>query len=159
MDLRDKGRQARRLLLASDGVSALEFALVAPFLALLVIGIVDFGIALWRQTEVGGAANAGAEYAAIHGWNQSAIASAVKSATGFAAISASPAPSEVCGCPDPNAGIVQQGTPPCTLICSDGSSAGTYAIVSAQAQYATVLPYPGIADPLTLSASAIARLK
>lgn len=157
---RRRGRSGlARLTRATNGVSVLEFALVAPFLTVLLMGLLDFGMAFWHQIEVGSAAGAGAEYAAIHGWNQNAIANAVTSATSFAAVSASPAPSEVCGCAEPGTGIVQQGAPPCTMNCPDGSAAGTYAIVSAQAQYRTVLPYPGLADPLTLSAAAIARLK
>ncbi len=60
-----------RLLAATGGASAIEFALVATFLVLpLTIGIYDFGTALYRWMEVGNAARAGASYINVNGYSK-----------------------------------------------------------------------------------------
>ena len=150
---------SRPLCRAVDGVSAIEFAFVAPMLALLLIGLIDFGVGLWDQMQVSNAAAAGAEYAFIHGWNGTAISDAVSAATNLASIVASPQPEEACGCPNVTSGITETGIPPCSGTCPDGSPIGTYALVSAEASYSLILPFPGVSGPMTLSSSAVARLK
>ncbi len=59
---RPQHRGARR---ASIGQSAVEFALVAPLLFLLLFGIVDFGRAMFYQNEVTNAAREGARIAIL----------------------------------------------------------------------------------------------
>ena len=49
------------------GSSAVEFALVAPILFGLMLGIVDFGRLLWLSSSVEHAATAGARYAGVRG--------------------------------------------------------------------------------------------
>ena len=107
-------QSARRawFLAGVDGVSTIEFAVTASMLATLAIGMLDFGMGLWQQMEVGNAARAGAEYASKYGLNTSAIQSAVTCATSLSAISASPAPAEQCGCPDASSGVTLSGSPP-----------------------------------------------
>ncbi len=46
-----------------------------------------------------------------------------------------------------------------TVTCPSGSPPGVYASVSAQLQYQTVLPYPGLPSPLTLTGQAYRRIK
>lgn len=152
----------KRLAAAADGTSVIEFAFIAPAIAILIIGLSDFGLALWNQMQVTNAADAGAQYAAIAGWQSSGIQAAVTSATSYSAITAVPAPYEMCGCPDPNnpaAGTQNVGAPPCTQICGDESAAGTYVVVSAQAPYSTILPWPGITSPMNLTSVAYVRIK
>jgi Flp pilus assembly protein TadG len=148
-----------RLLRGNEGVSALEFGLLAPILAILIIGIVDFGVAIWQDMQVANAAEAGAAYASVNGWNATAsqIETAVTSATSLSTITAAPAPWVMsCGCPNANStGITEVA---CGTTCADGSQAGHYWVVNAQASYAMFLSYPGIGNPMTLSATAYARL-
>lgn len=147
----------RRLPWAREGVTTIEFALVAPILALLIVGILDFGIGLWRQMQVATAAQAGAAYASTNGWNATAtgIANAVTGATGLGSITATPAPAWACGCPNATSGIAWVA---CGSTCPDGSQSAHYVTIGAQAAYSTILPYPGLANPLTLSAASFARL-
>lgn len=59
----------RRLALlgaAHSGVAAIEFALVAMALLLIVAGTVDLGMQIYVQEELGSALAAGAEYAAVN---------------------------------------------------------------------------------------------
>ena len=47
----------------SAGNAAIEMAVIAPVLVLLLVGIADFGMAVYRKMQVQHAAQAGAEYA------------------------------------------------------------------------------------------------
>ena len=151
-------RYLARLAAARQGVSTIEFAVVAPVIALLVIGMIDFGMGLWEEMQVSNAAQAGAAYASINSWNAtvSQIETAVTSATSLSGLSPSPAPSTVCGCPTSTGSALTQVT--CGTTCADGSVAGHYWIINAEASYSTILPYPGLSNPMTLSATTYARL-
>ena len=148
-----------RLLAAVEGVSTIEFALIGSMLVTLTVGMLDFGMALWQQMEVGNAARAGAEYAAVHGWGTdgSGIQTAATGATSLGSITASP--SQVCGCPDASSGVTLTGqSPPCTTPCSNGGSLSAYIRVSTQASYALIVPFPGISSPISLTATAVSRM-
>jgi Flp pilus assembly protein TadG len=146
---------AQRLLRAAGGASAVELGLVATPLVVLVIGVADFGIAVYQKMEVQLAAQAGAEYAGRHAWDVTAIKTAVTSATSLSSISASPPPSQSCGCPSGTSITAAS----CGTNCASGQQAGVYGYVSATAQYSMMFPYPGVANPMTLSAKATVRLQ
>jgi Flp pilus assembly protein TadG len=150
-------RALSRFAGGADGVRgalSIEFAVIAPTLVLMLIGVLDLGMGIYRKMQVQNAAQAGAAYAVLHGFTSSSIESAVTSATSFG-VSASPAPSEFCGCA--SSGGVTAAT--CGSTCSGGSSPGTYVTVSAQGTYTTLLPYPGIPNSYTLSAQSTVRLQ
>jgi Flp pilus assembly protein TadG len=136
------------------GAAIVEFALIVPLLILLMVGLFDLGFAAYQSMQVHAAAEAGAQYAVRHTWDPTAIATAVTRATGSAGITATPAPSQVCGCPD---GGIFTPEPSCNT-CPSGSPAGVYASVSAQLSYSPVLPYPGLPNPLVLAGQAYRRL-
>jgi Flp pilus assembly protein TadG len=142
--------------LDEEGTAAIEFGLIATFLSLLLLGMVDFGMGYWEQVQVGNAARAGAQYAIFNGWNSSGITTAVTSATSLRSISATPAPSQSCGCPSASAGITAAT---CGSSCTSGGNAGTYVTVHAQASYSSIFPISGITNPLTLSASTTVRMQ
>src|SRR5262249_31448187 len=101
------------------------------------------------------AAQAGAQYAMAHGWNASAIQSAVTGATALA-VTATPAPSKMCGCPSDDAG----GAPAsCNSACPSGGAAGAYVPGGAPPTSAPLLPYPAMGSSVTLSAQATARIQ
>jgi Flp pilus assembly protein TadG len=149
------GRGFWQLFVDKKGTAAIEFGMVAVFLSFLLLGLIDFGMGYWEQMQVGNAARAGGDYATIKGWDQSGIASAVTSATGLSSITATPAPTQSCGCPSVSAGITTEN---CGSSCAGGDIAGTYVTVNAKASYSTIFTYPGIANPLTLTASMIVRI-
>src|SRR5215469_2679059 len=80
------------------GLSAIEFALVAPFLCTFILGVVDLGMGFQSQMAVTQAAQAGTYYAMLNGYNASAIQTVVASASGTSGIT-SPTSSSTCGCP------------------------------------------------------------
>jgi Flp pilus assembly protein TadG len=149
-----KGRGFAQLSFDKKGTAAIEFGMVSVFLCFLFLGLIDFGMGYWEQMQVGNAARAGKEYATINGWNQSGIMTAVTSATGLRSITAAPSPTQSCGCPSVSVGIT---TATCGSSCAGGSTAGTYVTVNARASYSTIFTYPGIANPITLTASTTVR--
>lgn len=67
------------------GAVAVEFAYLAPILIMLLFGIVQFGLAMWRVSVVESAAREGARIAAL-GASEAEVTSRVQAAaTGFAA--------------------------------------------------------------------------
>ena len=140
---------------AVAGVAAVEFALAATVLVIVLTPVVDLGMAFYQQMQVQDAAQAGAQYAAAKGWNSSGIQNAVTSASTNMTISASPAPSESCGCPNGTSVV----TATCNSSCTNGQTAGTYVTVNAQASYTPILPYSFFGSSTTLAATSTVRIK
>jgi Flp pilus assembly protein TadG len=147
------GRMAA-LLRAPEGNAVMEFGLVAPILGAVLVPVIDIGMGFYQNMQVQDAAQAGAQYAMAHGWNSTAIETAVTGATTLS-INASPAPALSCGCPS-GASVVSAA---CSSTCADGQAAGTYVTVRAQAVYKTLVPYPAIGSSVTLSATSTARIQ
>jgi Flp pilus assembly protein TadG len=145
----------RALLPDIRGNAAVEFALVAPVLGAALVAMIDLGIGFYENMEVENAAQAGAEYAVTQGWNAAAVSNAVTASGTLAAISATPAPTQSCGC----ANGTTVAAAACGSVCPNGAGAGTYVTVNAQAQYSSIFNYPFVASPMTLSSQAIVRLQ
>jgi Flp pilus assembly protein TadG len=139
-------------------VAVVEFALIAPVLIMLAIGLADYGFAIWTKLQVKSAARAGAAYAVLYGWNNGLNTAKIQSAvTGATALSvaASPAPTASCGCLDATTGLTAAT---CGALCSGNSdTAGTYVTVSAQATFRSLLSYPGFVFPAAITATEITR--
>lgn len=156
--LRLTGSWLRKLLRAEGGVSAVEFAIAAPILMALLVPVVDLGLAYSEQIQVQQAAQAGAQYASFHPWNSNSpttIANAVTAASTLSGITATPAPSQVCGCP--NGSTITSAT--CNSTCTNGESAGYYVVVNAQLPYTPQLPYSVLGNSVTLTAQATVRIR
>jgi len=104
---------------------------------------------------VNDAAQAGADYALSHGWNSSAIQTAVNNATNLTGVSASPAPSQFCGCPSGTA--VTSAT--CGSTCANGQAVGTYVAVSAQRTFRPLVPYSGFGSSVVLKGTSTVRIQ
>jgi Flp pilus assembly protein TadG len=137
------------------GNAALEMALVAPMLVLMMIGVADFGMAVFLKMQVQQAAQAGAEYAIVHGFDAAAITTAATSAVPVSGITATPAPAQSCGCPS---GTTMTAAT-CGTNCANGLGAGTYVTVSTQGTYATMLAYPGMPASFAFTAASIVRVQ
>lgn len=139
-----------------SGIAAIEFAMVAPTLVILFICTADLSLGIYRKMQVQNAAQSGAAYAMLYGFAPNSISSAVTNATGSSAVNASPQPSEFCGCPSASSGVTSIS---CSSTCPNGSTAGTYVTVSAQATYETILPYPLVPNSFTFNAQSTVRLQ
>jgi Flp pilus assembly protein TadG len=143
------------------GVSAVEFAILAPVLVALPVPIVDIGLGLYTQMELQNAAQAGAQYALLHpsafpspAQIQAAAVAAVPSLTLTASSS------QACGCP----GTGPAGAPAvtfgsCGTACSTGQPPGTFITVTAQTTYVPMMSYPALGNSVALSAHSVARIQ
>ncbi len=136
------------------GTAAIEFALAAPLFVILLLGVVDVGFAAYQAMQVQDAAEAGALYAAINGWNPTGIEAAVVNATGASGMTA-PAPTEFCGCPS-TTGVT---TVACTATCAGGAKPGVYVQINAALPHTNILSYPGLPLPATLTGQSTIRLQ
>lgn len=136
------------------GTAAIEFAFVAILLSALLIPAADFGRAIYRGVQVQNGAQAGAQYAIVHGFSSTGISAAAKAATTFTTVTV-PAPAQFCGCPS-TTGITTQT---CGSTCSSGLTAGTYVRVSAQTTLTPVFTYPSVPAQISLGATSTVRIK
>lgn len=152
------GRSLRRFVSGesnADGSSAIEFSIVAPLFIAATVCAVDIGMVSYRKLQVQSAAQAGAQYAARNGYNADNISNAITNATSYSGISASPAPTQFCGCASAS-GISAAA---CGSQCPDATPAGTYVTASAQSTYTTFLPYPMIQNSYALNAQSTVRIQ
>jgi Flp pilus assembly protein TadG len=141
--------------LGHRGVAAVELALLAPILALMLAGAVDLGMGLYTALEVRNAAEAGGQYVALKGFDATAAANAVTNATLLSGVTATPAPAQMCGCPTAT-GIT---TIACSSSCPDGTSPGTYAKIYASNNYTPPIAFPGLDGPYSLQSHTMVRLQ
>jgi Flp pilus assembly protein TadG len=139
----------------TEGVAAIELGLIAPVLAVALIGTVDLGIGVYRKMQVQNAAQTGAEYALAHGFTVNGIKNAVTKATSFAAVKATPDPVQSCGCPSAS-GVTAAA---CGSTCSGGAQAGTYVTVSAQGTYTPLISCPWLQSSYDFTAQSTVRLQ
>ena len=143
------GHEGRR------GLAAIEFALFGPLIAMMFVCTADLGFALYHTLQVEAAAEAGAQYAAVNGFNATGISNAVAASTASITINASPAPTESCGCPAAT-GVTAAV---CGSTCPDGNTAGTYVTETASNTYTTIIPYPTLPATFPLSSTAMVRIQ
>jgi len=152
-------RFAKRRLkhLGDRGSVAIESALVVPVLLMLVAITVELGLGMYESMQVSNAVSAGTLYATKNGYDVPGITTAVTGATGTPGITATPAPTQVCGCPGTSGiAVVACGSP---TLCPDGSPAGQYVRINASITHQKVLPGLGLPVPTTLTARSIVRLQ
>jgi len=137
------------------GAAAVEFAILSTLLVLMMVAVIDLGMGLYRGIQVRNAAQAGAAYAMAKGYNAGSITSAIQNATSFSQVSASPGPTQFCGCPT-STGIT---TATCGAVCAGGSTAGTYVTASATGNYTTLLHYPLFPNTFNYAIQATVRIQ
>jgi Flp pilus assembly protein TadG len=136
------------------GVAAVELALTSPVLIVMMVAVVDLGLATYASMQVYSAAYAGGHYAILHGYDATKITNAALSATSYPGLSATPAPTKSCGCPSTD-GITSAA---CGTTCVSGDPVGTYVTVSVQATHNTLFPYPMIPSSYTFATKSTVRI-
>lgn len=152
--VRGAGRAAasvRRLVREEHGVSAVEFALLAPILFFAAAATLDLGLALYERMTMDRLLRGGAQ-AAMSDPGANAVRAVVE-----ASAEADFAPGaeftltvdRYCACPiDTSLAVV------CTNICGDGSAAGIFYRLEADREY------PGMVLPaMSLEAEAKVRIR
>ncbi len=147
--LRRKGR------LGEAGVAGVELALATPILALLMTGGFDFGRAIYEQNRLEAAAQAGVQYAteSSSNWTSStSIIAAARADAGDATNSLTVTTGQ-CTCPT--------GASLCsaTATCTGSTYSGTYVKVSVSETFSTLVNYPFVTSPFTLSSQSVVRVQ
>jgi Flp pilus assembly protein TadG len=144
----------RNLARDERGLAAVEFALVAPVLILLLAGVVD-GTRLISQTmQVKAAAQAGVDVARSKGWDAAKIGETVNAAV-TPSITASPAPALTLAC-------VSDGNivPSLAASCGQGLGApGRFVTVSAHQDFKPLMPWPGVTPLVNVDSKATVRIQ
>jgi Flp pilus assembly protein TadG len=160
---------ARRWGRDRSGSAAVEFGLIMPMLAGILLPMADLGIGAYDKMRVQDAAAAGAQYALEHGFTSSAITTAVQDATSLGSnVTLSTTPAQACYCISSGALVPPPGdttapAPPCSSgACSDSSTPGTFVTVNTTYTYSPMVSFtvPGLSIPssITLTGSATVRI-
>jgi Flp pilus assembly protein TadG len=135
----------------SRGQSAVELALVAPFVVLVLVIAADFSRVFYMSIEAANAARAGVQYGAQSTTKASDTAgmqqAALNDAANLSGLTATA--SNFCECPPSTSHVT----------CSSTSCSGMemYVQVNTSAQFQTLVHYPGVPTTVTLNESALMR--
>jgi Flp pilus assembly protein TadG len=147
----------RSLVRKENGTSAVEFALVAPILILLFMGIVEFGRYAYYAILASHAARAAASWGAQNGTTAKSISgmTAVAFADGGSLSNWTTTPGGISANPmcSVNGGALQA----CTGSINPANTI-YYVQVSVTGQFNTLIRYPGIPNPVTVSGSSTIRV-
>lgn len=155
-------RRLRELHRSDDGTSLVEFAIVVPMIALLLVGLIETGRFLSYGIRLGNAAHAGAQYGSAgeqQTFDPPGIAAAACGDATFTCTTATPKPGKTAA---PDTMLVTSSVS-CTY--SDGSSDSACPIksgvtrnmfvqVSTSGTFRPLLKYPIFPNSVPMSASA-----
>lgn len=144
----------KRLLKSEAGTSLIEFAMVAPLLVLLFVGIVDIGRSMYFGILAANAARAGASYGSQSDQTAQDTTGMQNAATTDAAGVTWTAPTAKPLC------SVSGGTPaPCTF-SSSGPPVNTvyYVEVIVNGSFNTLIHYPGFPTSIPVSGTSVMRV-
>ncbi len=147
-------RGLRRLRRCRRGTSSVELALVLPFLALLVVAMVDYGTVINYKMQLANSVRAGTQYATVRkpvqqdltDIRQAVLSTAPTDETGTRVL----ATTFFCECPNGTAIA-------CEDECGTGER-GSYVSIILTQDYPLILTYPGLGNPVSLSSEAVIRL-
>lgn len=146
-------RRWRRLMACDRGISAVEFALTAPFLMALMLGLMDFGSAGIHKMQMANSVRAGLQYAMVRRpveGDLSAIEAAVDNAAPAASGPRTRTVALYCQCPDGTATT-------CSATCATGDRSSYVSIVM-QEQYQMILGLPFADNQITMRAEGAVQL-
>ena len=134
-----------------SGNAAVEFALIAPVAMLMLVGVTDYGMAVYDRMQLSSAVRAGIQYAMHHSANPATIEQVVMSALTIDHAAVTVTAAQVCECPGGAA-------TDCDGACPDGARR-TFIRIDAVQQHDALFDYPGISNPTTLQAQAFVRIQ
>jgi Flp pilus assembly protein TadG len=118
----------QRFAAADKGAAMVEFALVAPFLAALIVGVAQYGGMLIAYQKMHNGVESGAVYVMRGGSGVSTIHDVALNAWTTAPADATISVNQACSC----SSVVSA----CTSLCADGSYPQAYTTIGGSATYA-----------------------
>lgn len=151
----------RRLLADQRGSITIEAVFGFIALLILLLGVIDFGLAYTQKMGIENAVKAGIQYSTVRKPIQGDL-TAINNAVIMAAPTPSPGPnvltsSMFCECADGSSAacLSTGGTP---LICADGSTRRSFVKIALSQSYKLLFPYPALGNSISLSNSETVRL-
>lgn len=141
-----------RLSRCEQGVGAVEFALTLPILVALMVAVADFGLAANEKMRLSSAARAGAQAAYRASGDTAGVSTAVRLASGLDAARLTIVSQNFCGC-------MTGGAAACDSACADGNGLRTYVSVSVSETWEPLIVSTFMDAPITLTGSAVLRVK
>ncbi|MFC1673152.1 TadE/TadG family type IV pilus assembly protein [Pseudomonadota bacterium] len=105
-------RHIRSLRDNESGASAVEFALIAPVMSLMLLGLLDYAVAVFHKMELASAVRSGSQYALVDTTDVTTITNVVNSSTNLDTNNMTITVTEFCECSDAS-----------TISCSGSSCA------------------------------------
>lgn len=128
-----------------------EFALLLPVAAVLLLGLFDYGRAVNERMALQSAARAGGEYAMRNFSDTAGITQAVQAASGLESQTLSVTTTQFCECPD-GTSVACGGT------CATGEFLA-FVSVTVTKPFGTMLPGSVVGNGELLSGSAVLRIR
>jgi Flp pilus assembly protein TadG len=146
-------RRALRIFKDTSGSAATEFALILPITALLLSGIVEFGIAVNGGTALENGARAGAQFAIEQGLNTPGIKAVVANASNLDPDTLTVKSREFWECSDHWGAEVSS-----TTNCGTGVPLANFIEVTVTQTYTPIFSFLGSLTPAQLEGSATVRV-
>jgi len=134
----------------THGVAAVEFALLAPLLIVLIIGTIDFAMFIQERMRIHNVANASAEYV-VQVQDDANLLVVAEEAYQGNFIDLELASSFECECSD---GAVYA----CPVSCSSGDYQRRFVVFDVSGQFEAMFPYPGLPQSVSIETSVRRRV-
>ena len=142
------------------GVAAVQFAVIAPVLLLLTVGVIDFSLYIGTRIELEQALRAGAQYALKDYTNTATIIAAVTGATDLSPVTVTydPAANSYCECSDGIANACP-GNDAYTM-CSNGDRPGRFVTITGSTTFDPMFTdLPGLSSNMTVTRDVTLRIR
>jgi len=141
------GRLYSALAASRQGIAAVEFALIVPIVAAMLVGLANYGLAMFDKMELVSAARAGAQLILVDASaSTSDIQAAVVASTNLGISTSDVTVTESCECADGSAIT-------CGDICADSSANRYFYTVAASENFTLLL----LGTSITLTGTAVVR--
>jgi Flp pilus assembly protein TadG len=139
----------KKFLRNEEGMSAIEFALVAPLLAAVLVGIVSSWDYMKQQQDMRDGVEAGAKYVVQGGRDTTKAHDIAMSAWTNKPVDADIEVTQLCTCNGASAS--------CGSVCSDSTIPQSYITIEASTAYYDTSPYG--ADPVAITTKEVIRVR
>lgn len=135
---------------AEEGIAAVEFALLVPIVATLLVGIIDFGMYIHTFMRLEDLSRSAVQYVVLGGNPEDMPGVIIESSEVYnnAVDAGNPltyTATQICEC---GSGVEVSCDEP---TCDSGDYVRGFYNVEVEGSYNTILPYPGLPDAMTLT--------
>ena len=143
----------KKLVKTDCGAAAVEFALISPIVAIVILGVADFGFLTLKSTQVSSATRAGIQFVMTDPEDYAAnISSVVTNSTNLDADNMTVTTSEGCRCLGSSTSV------DCDTDTCSGNAPPKYVTITTTYSHDMIMGYPGVDNPFTVTKTAVIRI-